>query len=126
MQHPRQRQLGGRHSFIFRDAQQCVDQRQVGLQIAFLKTRCAQPVVVVPQCRPVTDRAREKTAAQRTIRHEPDAEFFAEGQHRLLRIARPQRIFTLHSRYRVHAVCAANGFGPSLRQPERADFASTN
>ncbi len=69
-------------------------------------------------------RTGQKTAPQRRVRHEPDAEFAHRGEHAIVfRLARPQRIFCLHRGDGMHGVRAANGGCGRFRQPEEAHLA---
>ena len=63
------------------------------------------------------DLPRQKTATQRTIRHKPHAQIPACLEYPALRIARPQRVFRLNRRDRMHRVGAL--------QCRRAHFAQT-
>ena len=67
--------------------------------------------------------AAQKTAAERAEGHEADAQIAAYGQHRLLRFARPQRVFALQRRDRMRRVRAPDALRSSLREPQESDFA---
>ena len=65
------------------------------------------------------DLAGEKARAERTERHEADAELLAGGEHAvLLDVARPQRVLALHGGDRLHGVRATDRLRARLGQAE--------
>src|SRR5439155_11615993 len=70
------------------------------------------------------DLSREESPAQRTVRNKTDSEFFTCGDHFLLRLSPPQRIFVLNSSDWLHSMCATNGLYPGFRKPKVPDLAS--
>jgi len=75
---------------------------------------------------PAADLAGQKAAAERTIRHEPDAQVLADRQYFFLDSALPQRIFRLQSGNRMGGMGLFQGCGPGFGQAEMADLALGN
>ena len=63
-----------------------------------------------------------KPLAERAVRHEPDAEFLAGGEHARFGAAPPQRVFALHGGHGLHGVGAADGGGGGLGHAEVLDL----
>src|SRR5262252_362186 len=69
------------------------------------------------------DRAGEHAATERAVGDEADAELLADGKHFSLGIARPERIFGLQRRDRMHLERASYGCSRCLGQTEMAHLA---
>ena len=73
--------------------------------------------------RALADRPGEKALAQRAERHEADSQFLKRGQHFLLRLAPPQRIFALQGCDRLYRMCATDRRHAGFGQTEMPDLA---
>jgi len=72
------------------------------------------------------DFRREKSAAQRAVRHEADAQFAAERQNFRFHVARPQGVFGLQRGDGMHFGGAAEGGGRRLGKAQPANFAGAD
>ena len=90
----------------------------------FSTSRDIAPTVLGQERIERLDRGGEETAPERCVRHEADAELAARGQHLLLDVPAPQRVFRFERRDRVHLVRAPDRLSARFRKREKAHFAA--
>src|SRR5207237_7960792 len=112
---PRQRELRRRDAFFRGDFFNALDDGDVALEIAVLETWILAAIVIRLECVGRFDLAAQKSAADRRVGNEADAELARRRQDVVLRIARPKRVLALKCRDRMNGVSASN----RLRSEER-------
>src|SRR6185436_8788234 len=88
-----------------------------------LESRMVLPKVVLDEVGVRPEASCQEPAPQRAIRDEPDPELAHGREDLLLRIARPERVLTLHRRDRMCRMGATDGARGRLRQSEEAHLA---
>ena len=115
---PGQRELPCGAALLGRELLDGLDEAEVGLERLLPEARRAAAVVVGGQVLQRPDRAGEEAAAERAVRHQPDAELAQRGEHRALDVAAEQAVLALHRGDRVHGDGPADRVGRRLGQPE--------
>src|SRR5436190_2828116 len=107
-EHPRERELRGRHALPRRDGADQLDDRLVRLPVLRLEARHGVTEVARIERRRLVDLPGEETLAQWTEGDEADPELLERREDLLLRLAPPQRVLALQRRHRLHRVRAAD------------------
>ena len=121
---PRQCHLCGCRLLVIGDSAQQANQLQIGL--AGFRREAGDVVAEVAgvEGRRRIDRSGEKAGAQRSPRHEADAELLAGGENAvLLDVACPERVFALHRGDRLNGMRAADRRRAGLGQAEVPNLA---
>ena len=99
------------------------DQLQILRKIGPLIARIIPAIIAFRQIVEALDLAGQKTAAQRAVGHETDAQILHQRQNLFLDRAFPKRIFALQGRNRMGGVGTANAVRARLRKAKKANFA---
>ena len=125
-QQPCQRDLRRRGVLLLGERLQPLDERQIRLPVFLGEPRNHVAEVSRVERRLLVDLAREESFAQRTERHEPDAQLLERRKHFPLRLTPPERVLALQRGHGLHGVCPTNGLHACLREPEVFDLAFAN
>ena len=121
---PGEGHLRGRRLLLVADALEQVDEGLILAHRFGSEARESLAEIAVGELGVLGHRARQETAAERAEGDETDAELFARGEDAVgFDPARPQRIFVLQRRDRLHGVRAADGLGTRLGHTEMPDLA---
>ena len=112
---PRQRDLGRCGCQLGCDRLQPLDEDVVRGPMVLLDPRIVVTEVRLVELRRILEAPREKPAAERAVRDEPDAERSADRQDRLLDTPLVERVLGLHGRDRMHSVSPRERLGQNLR-----------
>src|SRR6266403_766170 len=83
--------------------------QMTGWRMILSESRGSRAEVVHTEVRRTRNLAGQVAGPERAPGHEADAQFLAERQHLLLRVAGPQRVFALDRGDRLDGMGAANG-----------------
>ena len=125
-EHPGEGDLCGRGVLPPSDRGQQINQRLIGFARFRREARERAAEVRAVERRVLVDGAREEALAERTERHEPDAERFECWQNVLFVLSGPQRVFALHGGDRLHRVCTTDRARARLGQTEVLHLACGN
>src|SRR2546426_7060571 len=125
-QQPGERNLGRCCLFLFCDAAEQINQGLVRLERFRSETREGAAEVGAIEGRFLVHLPREKTLAQRAVRHEADSEFLQGRYHFLLRGSRPQRVFALERSDRLDLVRATDRLHSRFGKAEALDLTLLN
>ncbi len=103
-----------------------IDQRLVDPAVLRLEAGDAIAEVRAVELRVGDDLAREEALSQRAEPNEADPQLLQGRQHFLLGLAVPERVLAPHGGDRLDRVCASDGLGSGLGQPEVLDLALLN
>src|SRR5262249_22068614 len=120
---PGERDLRHGYAALLRRCLERPEQRQVLLEVSFLKPRMGVTAVARNEIVAFGKAAAEETAAERRVGDKADAELLERRQDLVRDVAGPQRIFGLDRGDRMGLVGTANGFCAGLAQAEMADLA---
>jgi hypothetical protein len=122
-QHPRERELRSGASFLASHLFDAGCEVDVALKVLALKSRRVSPHIVGRKIFIALDLAGEKTASERAIRNEADAQFAANIEDAVLGIARPKGIFVLQGGDWMHCMSATHRLGAWLGHAQVTDLA---
>jgi len=125
-QQPGERDLRGRRLFSLRHPLEQFDEDPVRTQRfgrEARKGRRGSHVVLRIEHSRRCHLAGQEPHPERAPRHEADAELLAGWQHLVFRVTRPDRVFVLDGRYRLHGVRTADRRAAGLREPEVTNLA---
>src|SRR5208283_5213381 len=125
-QQPGERDLTGCSLLALRDLGKKIHQYSICLPVLRVESRHGAAEIRVIDLRRLVDLARQITLAQRAKWNEPDSKFLKRRQHFLLRLAIPQRVFTLHRSDRLNRVCATDRLCCCFRHAEVLHLALPN
>src|ERR1700733_14931965 len=111
MQGPGDGYLCGRGLVFFADAINHFDQLQILFEIFTLVSGIVSPEIVLRNVVKTLYFTCEKSASDRTKRHQSDAQFLESGYDALFQTARPKRVLRLQSRYFEFLVGSTNSVG---------------
>src|SRR5512143_134098 len=115
---PRERDLAGRDTLLRGERAHHRGSAYVRVEILTRKARIAPAVVALRILLRALRRAGQESAAERTERHEPDAELPQGGDDARLEVPFPERVLALQSRNRGDRVCTADRLFARLGQAE--------
>jgi len=125
-QQPRQCDLTRGRPFPLGDFLDDPGDPHVFVEVLALQARVIPAEVAFRERLGALDGAGEEAAAERSERHEADAELAQERDDARLEVPLPERVLALQRRDWVHRMGASNGLFAGLRQAEVANLASSN
>ena len=122
-QSPRQSELSGRAFFLDGEFLHFMDEVEIFLEVLSLKARRVATVIVSGEIFVALELSRKKSAAERAVSDEADAELAAGFEDSVgFRIARPERIFGLQGGDGMNFDGTPKSVGTGLGQAEVADL----
>src|SRR5579859_6688304 len=103
-----------------------IGNRRIVLDTTLLESWRLAAVIGWRQLVQGTEIAREETAAERAVGDKSNTQLATCGQHAALRLPRPQGIFTLHCRYRMHRAGSPQRLDAAFGQADMTELAGAS